>query len=206
MRAKHLAVGVPLCLAVIGFSVAFVSAQERGAREPLPGPVRHFVSPRSSFEPVAAVYGEGYVFIVRGNMIYKINARTLVKEGELEYCQDVAARAEGLAPMIDANLKVRLQDLRRAIALFQAQCGVYPLRLEDLMAVKAPAKGIAPQTHAEREIKPADYAGPYLNTPDGKLPMDPVTGKRDWRYDPKTGTVHSNAAGRAADGSAYRNM
>ena len=94
----------------------------------------------------------------------------------------------------EASLRATLQQLRNAIALFQAQCGAYPARLDDLMAVTAPPHGTNSRGGRAR-INPTDYQGPYLTTPDGQLPEDPITGDGEWDYDASTGEVHSKAPG-----------
>lgn len=106
----------------------------------------------------------------------------------------------------EVALQYTLQRLRNSIALFQAACGVYPLKLEDLVATEAPEKGIIGGSTDEKEIDPDDFQGPYLATPDGELPADPITGKREWSYNPKTGEVRSQAKGRTPNGKRYREL
>jgi general secretion pathway protein G len=92
----------------------------------------------------------------------------------------------------EASLLAHLQEMRNAIALFQAQCGMYPAALSDLMATTAPSYVHAP-----------DYQGPYLTTPDGNLPNDPLTGAADWNYSSSSGAIHSSATGNNLAGTAY---
>ena len=101
----------------------------------------------------------------------------------------------------EASLRAHLQELRNGLGLFQAQCGDYPAALTDIMATSSPASG-----GTGVQINPADWKGPYLTTPDGELPNNPVTGSNvegtDWIYDGTTGAVHA-AAGAAKDGTDY---
>ncbi len=117
MKVSHVVIAALLCLALLAFSVVLVSAQDEPKKpaqtqiaKPVPekpaGPKQRFKErfgkpgqgpqqgqrPRTLFrprplEPVVAVYGDGYVFVIRGNMIYKINAQTMVKEAELQYAE-----------------------------------------------------------------------------------------------------------------------
>jgi len=95
----------------------------------------------------------------------------------------------------EASLLAHLQELRNAIALFQAQCGMYPEQLSDLMVTSAPSYVHAP-----------DYQGPYLTTSDGNLPKDPVTGAADWTYSATSGAIHSAATGNNLAGVAYTSL
>ena len=105
----------------------------------------------------------------------------------------------------EAALKATLQQLRNAVALFQAQCGCYPTNLIDLMASTAPATGTLTDG-STININADDFQGPYLTTPNGALPNNPTTGGNvvgtDWTYDAATGAVHA-AAGTAVDGTDY---
>ena len=103
----------------------------------------------------------------------------------------------------ESSLRAHLKEVRDAVALFQAHCGPYPGDLQDICEptfanVTDPANGI---TFGE-----ADWQGPYLTTPDGNLPSNPVTGGNaegtDWLYDAPTGSV-SAAAGTSLDGGDY---
>jgi len=97
----------------------------------------------------------------------------------------------------EASLRAHLQELRNAVGLFQAQCGDYPAQLADLMATSAPATGANGV-----DINTADWKGPYLTTPGGGLPENPITGAVDWDYVGTDGSVHA-PAGTAVDGSDY---
>ena len=102
----------------------------------------------------------------------------------------------------EASLRAHLQELRNALGLFQAQCGDYPAALTDLMATTCPAAGAAGVV-----LNPADFRGPYMTTPSGELPNNPITGANvvgtDWLYaNPASGAV-SAAAGTAVDGTDY---
>ena len=69
----------------------------------------------------------------------------------------------------EASLRATLKELRDSVALFQGDCGVYPHSLSHIMATTRPSY-----------TNPGDYRGPYLTTPDGNLPIDPITGAADW--------------------------
>ncbi len=105
----------------------------------------------------------------------------------------------------EASLMAHLQEIRNAIALFQAQCGVYPTNLSDIMLTTAPASGTLPGG-GTAPINAPDFQGPYLTTPDGNLPPDPMTGAADWTYVNTTGAVHSSSTGQTIDGTAYSDL
>jgi len=101
----------------------------------------------------------------------------------------------------EASLRAHLQEMRNAIGLFQAQCGDYPNALADIVATAAPASGgngVA--------INASDFKGPYLTTPDGGLPKNPMTGANaegtDWLYTKTTGALKAKS-GTAVDGTNY---
>ena len=97
----------------------------------------------------------------------------------------------------ETSLRAHLQELRNALGLFQAQCGDYPAQLADIMATSAPASG-----GNDVAINPLDFQGPYLTTPGGGLPKNPVSGAIDWDYVATTGAIHA-PAGVAVDGTNY---
>jgi general secretion pathway protein G len=99
----------------------------------------------------------------------------------------------------ETRLRADLHELRHAINLFQACCGDYPDELTDLLLATAPASG-----GNGVPINPADWRGPYITTSDGDLPIDPVTGERDWKYEEETGEVRSASQAVARDGTRYR--
>jgi len=103
----------------------------------------------------------------------------------------------------ESSLRAHLQELRNAVALFQAQCGTYPGDMQDVAEptfanITNPSNGVT--------IAQSDWNGPYVTTPDGNLPNNPITGANvegtDWVYDSATGAVTA-AAGTALDGSDY---
>ena len=105
----------------------------------------------------------------------------------------------------EASLRATLQELRNAIALFQAQCGCYPSNLSDIMLSSAPASGTL-AGGGTININQADFQGPYLTTPDGNLPDDPVEPTTAWTYTASTGAVHSGASGTTLDGINYSDL
>jgi hypothetical protein len=90
--------------------------------------------------------------------------------------------------------------MRLSISLFQAHCGDWPGQLADLVATTA-----AGMVGGSGNPIPEDcFKGPYfVCSPDGQLPLDPMSGARDWSYGPATGEVHSSSDATAADGSSY---
>lgn len=102
----------------------------------------------------------------------------------------------------EATLRGNLLSLRTAIQLFEAGCGDYPAKLEDLTLTELDAgtkggKGVV--------LDPNGWAKnwPFLETPDGKLPIDPFTGKADWKYEPAKGEIHSSSPFTAINGDFY---
>jgi general secretion pathway protein G len=102
----------------------------------------------------------------------------------------------------ESALRGDLNTLRIAIERFQADCGGYPPRLDDILAwtgdhVSAQVDG------SGRNLDLESYRGPYLRTGDMLLPRDPFTDLRDWQYDSATGAVHSNCDAIGRDGTPY---
>ena len=102
----------------------------------------------------------------------------------------------------EVTLRGDLRNFRVAIEHFQADCGGYPSRLDDILAwsgqdVSASVEG------AGRELDLSSYRGPYLRTGDMLLPYDPITDRRDWRYNNATGEVHSASDRVGSDGTTY---
>jgi len=99
----------------------------------------------------------------------------------------------------ETQLLSHLRALREAVALFQSQCGDLPAKLEDVVA--ADGSGLK---GASGDLIPANsYRGPYFTAPGGQLPVDPMTGARDWHYEPTTGQVHSASTGVSSKGTLY---
>lgn len=106
----------------------------------------------------------------------------------------------------EAALKATLQQLRNAVALFQAQCGCYPTNLIDLMATTAPTTGTLTDG-STININADDFQGPYLTTPDmTALPTDPIDPTATWSYTASMGEVHSGATGSTLTGIAYSDL
>jgi len=98
----------------------------------------------------------------------------------------------------EATLRGDLHQLRNAIQQFEADCGDYPLTLDQLQT--RPAGGAGGNQIA---LDVQGWQGPYLRTPDGGLPEDPFTGAADWAYDAPSGDVHSASTLTALNGDAY---
>lgn len=104
----------------------------------------------------------------------------------------------------EAALRAQLQHLRKAIGLFESHYGGQPHALSDLMADKVPGHCHAASDGSKIDIdSDTEWLGPYLTTPDGQLPVDPITGQADWTYSKNTGEVRSRASGTALDGTPY---
>lgn len=102
----------------------------------------------------------------------------------------------------EAALRGDLRNFRTAIERFQADCGGYPPRLDDILAwsdshISASVDG------AGHDLDLNSYRGPYLRTGDMLLPYDPITDRRDWRYSGATGEVHPGADSTGIDGRPY---
>lgn len=92
----------------------------------------------------------------------------------------------------EAALMADLREIRSALERFAADMGRYPLTLDELyLQQRVP--------EAERPF----WKGPYLRTDYNQVPVDPITGKRDWRYDPATGSICSASTGTAINGTKY---
>lgn len=100
----------------------------------------------------------------------------------------------------ESGLKGNLHELRVSVALFQAHCGDWPGELADLVATSG--AGLVGGNGVP--IPENCFQGPYfIASPDGLVPIDPITGARDWLYEPTTGAVRSSASGIASDGTQY---
>ncbi|HJN15106.1 MAG TPA: prepilin-type N-terminal cleavage/methylation domain-containing protein [Armatimonadota bacterium] len=105
----------------------------------------------------------------------------------------------------ETNLKATVRELRTAIGSYQAETGLYPADLEDLMGWDAPQVGLT-ELGVEVPIHAQDFRGPYLIAPGEDLPIDRTTGRRDWDYStrkPTVGAVHSLNANTSLDGVPY---
>jgi general secretion pathway protein G len=100
----------------------------------------------------------------------------------------------------EAELRGNLHMLRTSLAVFHAQCGDWPARLEDLLATSA--AGLTGGNGFV--IPPEGFRGPYFTaSPEGQLPLDPFTGAADWLYQPTTGAVHSASTQTSSEGTLY---
>jgi len=102
----------------------------------------------------------------------------------------------------ETALRGDLRNFRAAVEHFHADCGGYPPRLDDILAWRA-SDVSATVDGAGYELDLGSYRGPYLRTGDMLLPHDPITDRRDWRYDSAVGAVHSASDRVGSDGSAY---
>jgi general secretion pathway protein G len=102
----------------------------------------------------------------------------------------------------ESALRGDVANFRVAIEHFHADCGGFPPRLEDVFAWSG--EHVSSRFDGSgRELDLASYRGPYLRTGDMLTPLDPFTGKRDWRYDGASGEVHSNSDAIGRDGTPY---
>ena len=104
----------------------------------------------------------------------------------------------------EATLSGDLHQLRNSIQQFEADMGDFPASLDQLVAPKAtPPSGLG---GSGLDLDSAGYQGPYLRTPDGKLPKDPFqdqTVAATWTYTATTGDVHSASTLKALNGTLY---
>ncbi len=109
----------------------------------------------------------------------------------------------------EANARSTLEEMRKAVKEFEADCGAYPSVLSDLTVRTSPASGIVwtGTGTGTRTIDSLDWKGPYLdNLGAGLLPINKLTAGSaegtDWMYDTTTllGTV-SMPAGLGNDSS-----
>jgi prepilin-type N-terminal cleavage/methylation domain-containing protein len=105
----------------------------------------------------------------------------------------------------EVSVKATLSELRKAVASFHAETGLYPAQLPDIVSRTPPAFGLT-ATGQQVTILPADFRGPYLFARGGGLPKDELTGLPDWRYTtsvPNIGAVHTSAIGNSIDMGPY---
>ena len=103
----------------------------------------------------------------------------------------------------EATLRSNLSLLRSAVATFQADTGLYPLTLNDLVVTAAPTNGADPSTGASTAITATDWKGPYITG--SAIPNDSVSASA-FTYSvtsPTVGKVSSSATGNGLDGTAY---
>ncbi len=114
----------------------------------------------------------------------------------------------------EATLRGNLHEIRNAIVQFHTDTGHYPLVLTDVVAPNA--------QHLRTQVKKGSYQGPYLCTQGGVnnsgVPENPllhdwregqpteVLINKCWRYDAKTGEVHSAVSGTTLDGKRYEDL
>ena len=104
----------------------------------------------------------------------------------------------------ETKLRATLTELRSAVQRYGADCGGSPWQLDDISAVEPPRWSLSYLDGSRQPVARDDFQGPYLLTPNGELPEDPITGAADWRYTRSSGRVRSNARGRGLDGTRYR--
>jgi len=91
----------------------------------------------------------------------------------------------------EANARSTLEEIRKAVKEFEADCGAYPAALTDLTVRTAPSSGIVwtGSGTGTRTIDSLDWKGPYLeNLASGQLPLNKLSGGSaegtDWIYNP----------------------
>ena len=108
----------------------------------------------------------------------------------------------------EATLRANLHQLRNAIATFEADTGVYPGDLDDLVAANEGALTVT-------GVPSGTYKGPYLTTSGGLggtgIPQNPFAGatsavSANWSYTAGDGKVLSAVTGTTLDGVAYTNL
>ncbi|MHB9026616.1 MAG: type II secretion system protein [Armatimonadota bacterium] len=110
----------------------------------------------------------------------------------------------------EAALRANLYHLRTAITAFEADCGVYPEDLDDLVSAIPPANGAGGVA-----IVANTYKGPYLTTSGGiggtGIPENPLanassTVGENWSYTAVEGKVTSAVTGTTIDGIQYTSL
>ena len=139
-------------------------------------------------EAPAVAIGSNAVYVVFMGTLFKFDIETLEELGHVR-----------LRSKKQESLRAHATELQNAVELFARHCGDYPARLSDLMANKS-----APIAGGNGVFFEAgSWRGPYLTTPDGKLPKNPATGGNDvgidWLYDAPSGRV-TGGPGIAGDG------
>jgi len=105
----------------------------------------------------------------------------------------------------ETNFIATLRETRAAVSCYQAELGVYPCSLDDIVTDECPAVGLNDQG-IEVPIFEQDFHGPYLVPSGGRLPIDRTTGERTWYYEtrpPNVGRVRSLSTGISIDGRPY---
>ncbi len=104
----------------------------------------------------------------------------------------------------ETNMRATLQEIRKAVGSFQAETGLYPASLSDIVTTTPPPTGLD-RAGNHVTILAVDFRGPYLRVRGGGLPKDEITGAPDWLYTatPPVGQVHSAALGDSLDGGPY---
>jgi hypothetical protein len=113
--------------------------------------------------------------------------------------------------MQETTLRANLQRLRHAIACFQADTGIYPVSLTDVIVPATAGATVGTST-----VPYNAYKGPYLLLQGGingnGLPSNPLTAAGDldithhWLYDPHDGNVVSAVEGKTLDGVDYTKL
>jgi len=111
----------------------------------------------------------------------------------------------------ESTLRDQLHSLRTGLALFHADCGLYPVGLFDIVAASAPARGI--DDNGNQQALPSSvYRGPYM-VPSGGIngtgiPANPFVSQaitdpaQHWVYPSSSGevgTIRSAVNGVSAD-------
>ena len=114
----------------------------------------------------------------------------------------------------ESRLRADLQQLRKAIALFQSDTGMYPVVLQDVVAPNKDMLDPA-TTDIAREL----YNGPYITPQESiqvsgypGLPTNPFVEPTDnnvshhWMYTSEDGIVQSAVLGTTLDGVPYEQL
>jgi general secretion pathway protein G len=108
----------------------------------------------------------------------------------------------------ESTLKANLQRIRSAVSHFQADTGVYPAAVSDVVAAATTTTTVGGTT-----VPANSYKGPYLTTKGGigggGVPQNPFCSATDtgignhWDYVVSDGNVNSAVDGTTLDGQAY---
>jgi len=116
----------------------------------------------------------------------------------------------------EANVHATLRELRHAVKLFESDVGAYPPNLKAVTATAPPSTGLhlaggSVQVVTLSEEQKKRWAGPYLETHNGNLPVNLLSGGNqegtDWIYessDPaEIGNVRLDIPGTDSTGVPY---
>ena len=116
----------------------------------------------------------------------------------------------------ESNVRGNLRELRRAVKMFEADMGAYPVELDDVCTVTPPEQGLVSQGDSVATIaltadQKKNFKGPYYEYPSHTLPVNLLTHGNaegtDWIYEKGTpadlGWVKNGTPGNDSTGVPY---